>query len=68
MKVPVEAIGVVVKPIGELASPSAGGATEGGRLIATPVGALPTQAVEKVMGELNPSIEATRMLAPPLRP
>jgi len=65
--VPVDAIDVVVNSIGELASPPLGGVTDCGRLIATPVGALPTHEAEKVTGELNPPSELTTTLVPALR-
>ena len=67
-KVPVDAIDVVVNPSGELASPPAGGVTDCGRLTPMPVGALPTQEAEKVMGELNPPREFTTTEVPPLSP
>lgn len=68
MNVPVDATGVVVNPIGELASPPARGVTDGGMSTATPTGALPTQEVEKVTGESNPPSELTITLVPPLSP
>jgi hypothetical protein len=68
MYVPVDAIAVVVNPIGELASPPAGGVTDCGMLTAMPVGALPIQDVEKVTGALKPSYEFTIMLIPTLSP
>jgi len=68
MKVPVDAIDVVVNPIGELASPPAGGVTDCGRSTATPVGALPTQEAENVTVELNSPREFTTTEVPPLSP
>jgi hypothetical protein len=68
MKVPVDASDVVVNPMGELASPPAGGVTDCGRLTAMPVGALPTQETENVTGELKPPREFTVTEVPPLSP
>jgi hypothetical protein len=68
MKVPVDAIEVVVNPIGELASPPAGGVTDCGRFTPIPVGALPTHETEKVTRALNPPCEFTITLVPPLSP
>jgi len=39
-----------------------------GRLMAMPVGAFPTQEVEKVTGALNPPREFTKTLVPALSP
>jgi len=68
MKVPVDAVAVVVNSIGELASPPAGGVTVCGTLTLMPVGALPTQDTENVTGELKPPREFTTIEVPPLRP
>lgn len=68
MNVPVDPIAVVVNSMGELASPPAGGVTDCGIRIPIPVGALPTQEAEKVIGELNPPSEVTTTLVPPLSP
>ena len=59
---------VVVKPIGELASPPDGGVTVGGRVIPMPEGAFPTQDAEKVTGALNPLTEFTVTAAALFRP
>ena len=56
---PLDESAVVVKPIGELASPPIGGVTVGGSVIPMPVGAFPTQEAEKVTGALNPLTEFT---------
>lgn len=68
MKVPVDAIEVVVNSIGELASLPAGGVTVCGTMTPMPVGALPTQETENVTGELNPPSELTTTEVPPLSP
>ena len=65
---PVEAVAVVANEIGDAACPSAGGVTVCGMLTAMPVGALPTQEVEKVTGALKLPIEFTTTLVPPVRP
>ena len=54
--------------MGELPSPPSGGVTVCGMVTATPVGAFPTQEVEKVTGELNPPTELTMMFVDALRP
>ena len=54
--------------IGELVSPQAGGVTDCGKVMTMPLGALPTQATEKVTGELNPPREFTTRLVPTLDP
>lgn len=59
---------MVVNEIGEAAWPPAGGVTVCGRLIAMPVGALPTHEVEKVTGALKLPSEFTTTLVPPLSP
>jgi hypothetical protein len=59
MKVPVDAIAVVVNSIGELASPPGGGVTVCGMLTLMPVGALPTHETEKLTGELKLPRELT---------
>ena len=56
---PLDESAVVVKPIGELASPPAGGVTVGGSVIPMPVGAFPTHDAEKATGALNPLTEFT---------
>jgi len=66
--VPVEAVDVVVNPMGELASPPEGGVTLGGRFIPIPDGALPTHAAENVIGALNPFIDCTATEVPPPSP
>lgn len=59
---------MVVNEIGDAAWPPAGGVIVCGMLIATPVGALPTQEVEKVTGPLKLPREFTTTLVPPERP
>ena len=54
--------------IGEAAWPPAGGVTVCGMLIAMPVGALPSQEVEKVTGALKLPREFTTTLVPPPSP
>jgi len=68
MYVPVEASGVVVKLMGELASPPAGGVTVCGSVTAIPVGAFPTHEAEKITGELKLPREFTVTEVPPLSP
>ena len=57
-----------MNPIGELASPPEGGVTLGGKFIPIPEGALPTQAAENVIGELNPFTDCAVTEVPPLSP
>ena len=64
MYVPAGVSAVVVKAMGELASPPVGGVTVSGTNTAMPVGALPTQDTEKDTGELNPPSEFTMTLVP----
>jgi hypothetical protein len=59
---------VVVNEIGEAAWPPESGVTVCGRLIATPVGAFPTQETEKVTGALKLPREFTTTLVPTLSP
>jgi hypothetical protein len=59
---------VVVNEIGEVAWPPESGVTVCGRLIATPVGALPTQETEKATGALKLPREFTTTLVPTLSP
>jgi len=68
MYVPVEASGVVVKLMGELASPPAGGVTVCGSVTAIPVGSFPTQEAEKITGELKLPREFTVTELPPFSP
>jgi hypothetical protein len=68
VKLPVEPVEVVLNPTVELAAPAGGGVTVCGMLMLIPVGALPTQEVEKVTGELKPPIEFTITLVDVLRP
>jgi len=68
MKLPVDAVAVVVNATAELASPPGGGVTDCGIPIVTPVGAAPTHDAEKLMGELKPPSESTIIDAPALRP
>jgi hypothetical protein len=68
LKLPVDPVEVVVNPIAELASPPGGGVTVCGILMVMPVGAAPTQEVEKLTGELNAPSELTIIVVPQLRP
>ena len=68
MKLPVDAIEVVVKPTDELPTPPAGGVKVCRRVMLMPVGTLPTQEAEKVTGELNPPTELTTTSVDPLKP
>lgn len=68
VKLPVDAIEVVMKPTDELPTPPGGGVTVCGSVMLMPVGALPTQEAEKVTGELKPPTELTTTSVDPLRP
>jgi len=68
VKVPVDAVEVVVTAIGELPAPPVGGVIGAGRVNAIPVGEFPTHEPENVTAELNPPIEVIIMVVDPLRP
>jgi hypothetical protein len=68
MKLPVDPVEVVVNPTEELPTPPGGGVTVCGRLMLTPVGALPTQDAENMTGELKPPTELTTTSVDTLKP
>jgi hypothetical protein len=68
MKAPVEPVDVVVNPRVELAVPPGGGVTVCGTVMLIPVGALPTQDVENVTGELKSPSEFTSTVVEVLNP
>lgn len=68
VKLPVEAVEVVVMAAGELPAPPGGGVIGDGKSNETPAGALPTHEAVNVTGELNPSSDVTIIVVDPLSP
>jgi hypothetical protein len=64
----VDAVEVVVIPIGELPAPPGGGVIGAGNVNPTPAGELPTHEAENVTGELKPPTEVTMIVVDPLNP